>query len=419
MENGTIRLPHACALYIAAILGSGVLFLSGSTADAAGPASLIAWAGVIALSFPLAYAFAALSRMYPDAGGAATFVKMAFGPKLGGLIGWCYFFCATAGQMIVSLTGAYYVSSSMGWGRTGMLLVALLTLVIAGTVNVQGVKISGRLSLLLSSLLLALLLAVIVLTLPRLDISRFAPFAPHGVASVGTAATMILWSFFGWEAICSLSHQFYKPERTIVRSTVISAAVIGVLFLALSVVTIGTGTYGDDERNLSPVGIMMQESLGVGAQIGTGFLALIICLGTCNAFVASLGQLGYALARDGVFPRLFVRLHPRKGTPVLAIASVVMLAAVGVTFTVILSIPFDKLLLIPNSLGLTVYIISMAAGVKLFNRLTLPWWSSLLSLLLCLCLLPFFGRSLLAPAAMAAAYLLFVRSSRQRPSVRA
>lgn len=86
--NRTINLSQAIALYISAILGSGIL---------------------VAFSFPLAYTFAALSSSYPDAGGAATFVRMAFGEHPGNLVGWFYFLTASVGQIIVSLTGASYI----------------------------------------------------------------------------------------------------------------------------------------------------------------------------------------------------------------------------------------------------------------------------------------------------------------------
>ncbi len=180
MHQRSIGLSQATAPYVAAILGSGVLFLSGSAADVAGPASIFAWLLVILLRFPLAYAFAAMSRMYPDSGGAATFVKKAFRPTLGGMIGWFYFFCATVGQMIVSLTGAYYVSTAFHLSRYGMLAVALLIMLAAGEANVYGLQVSGKLSLVLSSALLLLLLTVVILSLPRVNWEHFTPFAPHG-----------------------------------------------------------------------------------------------------------------------------------------------------------------------------------------------------------------------------------------------
>lgn len=83
-----------------------------------------------------------------------------------------------------------------------------------------------------------------------------------------------------------------------IRSALISALVIGVVFLSLSFITVGSGTYGNLESDSSPIGVMVHRSLGFGAQLVTALLAFIICTGTVNAFVASLTQLGHALSRD-------------------------------------------------------------------------------------------------------------------------
>jgi len=129
--NARITLPQAIALYVAAILGSGILFVSSGAATVAGPASLLSWFIMVLFSFPLAYTFASLSRAHPDAGGAATFVRMAFGEHPGNLVGWFYFLTASVGQMIVALTGAYYMASTeiipIIVAGVAMSIVALLT----------------------------------------------------------------------------------------------------------------------------------------------------------------------------------------------------------------------------------------------------------------------------------------------------
>lgn len=328
--NKTIGLYQGIALYVTAILGSGVLFISGATASVAGPASLLAWSVVIVLSFPLAYSFACLSREYPDAGGTATFVRLSFGYHLGNMVGWFYFVCATVGQTIVSLTGAFYVINALNLSPVYTTLVAFIILLIGGLTNYYGLRVSGRVALFISFCLILLLLSAVILSLPRIEWTNFEPFSPFGWKAVGTAITMIFWSFFGWEAICSLSNEFKNPEKNIVKSTLISAVIIGIIFLALSFVTIGTSTYGTVESNLSPVGVMMEQSLGIGAKVITALLAFVICTGTVNAFVASISQLGYSLSRDGAFPRWFVKIDSTSNTPRRVVILAIIIAALGV-----------------------------------------------------------------------------------------
>ncbi|MBA4494291.1 APC family permease [Paenactinomyces guangxiensis] len=411
--NRSIHLPEAIALYITAILGSGILFLSASTATVAGPASIFSWMIMILFSFPLAYTFAALSRSYPDAGGAATFTRMAFGQHVGNLVGWFYFLTAAVGQMIVSLTGANYIGTTFDLSAVEIALIACFILFIGGLSNHFGIRISGKMSLVLSILLLILLCIAIVVTLPYVRWDHFQPFAPKGWYPVGTAVIMVFWSFFGWEAICSLADRFKHPEKDLVRSALISAMVIGIVFLLLSFITIGSGTYGNLESDSSPIGVMINRALGFGAQLITAILALIVCTGTVNAFVASLAQLGYALSRDQAFPSWFYYLNPRTETPTRVVWLVVIFAGFGVILSTFLKVRFTQLLFIPNSLGICVYILSMAAALKLYNRSTKPWISSLISLIVLGLSGPFLGLHILVPAVVSGVYFLYNKAAKK------
>ena len=405
--NRNIRLSEAIAFYLTAILGSGILFLSASTASIAGPASLLSWIVMILFSFPLAYTFATLSRLYPDAGGAATFVRMAFGKHAGNLVGWFYFLTAAVGQMIVSMTGATYVGAAFDFSATEVSFIASLILFIGGISNHFGIQISGKLSLVLSALLLLLLFLAMVVTLPYVRWDHFQPFAPKGWLPVGTAIIMIFWSFFGWEAICNLADRFKYPEKDIVRSAQISAIIIGIVFFLLSLITIGSGTYGSIESDSSPIGVMIRRSLGFEAQQITAVLALIICMGTVNAFIASLGQLGYALGRDQGLPAWFYYLHQQTLAPTRVIWSVVLFAITGVIVTTILKVHFTQLLYIPNSLGMSVYMVSMIAALRLHQKGTKPWISSLISLIVLVSFVPLLRFHIIVPIAVSGMYFLY------------
>lgn len=408
LENRSIGLYKGIALYIAAILGSGVLFISSVTASIAGPASLLSWIIVILANLPLAYTFACLAREYPDAGGAATFVRLSFGFHFGNIVGWFYFVTAAVGQTIVSLTGAYYVSQAFGLPPFARAWIAFTILLIAGIFNYNGVKVSGKVALIISGCLLVLLTFTVLVSIASIDLGNFTPFVSNGWYSIGTAITAIFWAFFGWEAICNLANHFKEPDKNIVNSTIISAIIIGILFLALSFVTIGTGTYGSMESDLSPIGAIMGETLGIGAQIVTAILAFFICIGTSNAFVASLTQLGYSLSRDGAFPKQLSHLHPVKQIPRRMVDFIIGFAGIGIIITESLSMTFNDILFIPTSLGVFVYIFSMAAGVKLFKNKTLAWWSSLSSLIFCILVLPFFELYIIVPVFIFALYISYM-----------
>ena len=133
-----------------AVIGAGVLILPGITAALAGPASVLAWAIVSLLGVPLALTFAALASRYPDAGGVATFTTRAFGAGWGAATGWFYFVASATAQVLVPLTGAYYAASPLDLGRSGTFILAGMVLGAAVASNYGGLRVSGRVQLVLS-----------------------------------------------------------------------------------------------------------------------------------------------------------------------------------------------------------------------------------------------------------------------------
>lgn len=121
-----MTVPQGAALSIGAVLGTGVIALPALAAQAAGPASLLAWAGLVAVSVPLATTFAALGARYPDAGGVATYARIAFGRgggRAGGagryaaaIVGWSFYFAVPLGAPAAALFAGAYVASALGGG---------------------------------------------------------------------------------------------------------------------------------------------------------------------------------------------------------------------------------------------------------------------------------------------------------------
>jgi len=402
----TITLPRAVALYIGAVLGAGVLILPGTSATEAGPGSLLAWAFVGLLGVPLALTFAELARRHPDAGGVATFARLAFGPAAGAIVGWFYFTAGSVGQAIVALTGAYYVAAALDAGRDETFAIAAVILATALAANLAGLRVSGRLQLLLAGAVGAVLLASIVAAAPSFEFSRLDPFLPEGAGAVARAAVPLFFAFAGWEAITHLAAEFRDPDRDLVRSTSLTIALVLALYLGVSFAVIATGTYGSPQVDRVAVAELLGRSLGVGAQQVAAVAAAVISLGTANAFVAATSRLGYALGRDGALPPRLGRLDER-GVPRSGVVAVCALGAGGLAVAYIGGLGAEDLLFIPAPLVVATYVVAMAAAVRLLRggaRLRAGC-----GLALCLGVVPVLGASAAVPAGLAAGALLYRR----------
>lgn len=386
------------ALYVCAILGAGVLVFPGQAATLAGPASLIAWGFSALMGLPLAFTFAALASRFPDAGGVATFATRAFGASAGGIAGWWYFIAGSVGQTIVPLTAGYYVAAAFGAGQGWAPAIAAAVLAVALVANLRGLRMSAKVQIGLAIGVAVILIAVIAVAAPQIRIANLAPFAPHGITGIGQAVVVLFFAFAGWEAIAHLSAEFRDVRRTLPRATLLTILIVSVLYLGIAFAVLGTGAYGSRARDRISLGDIIQHGLGISAVAVVAIAAVVICLGTTNAFVASVSRLGYALARDGWAPRVLTRQN-RRGAPHLAILTVGAIGAAGLLGAALFGWGTDSIVFVPSVLVLATYLLGAAAAVRLFTgRLRAL---AIITIALLLITVPFAGRHLLVPIAVA------------------
>jgi amino acid efflux transporter len=385
----------AASLYVGAVLGPGVLLLPALAAEAAGPASVLAWVGLLAVSAPLAVTFAALGVRHPEAGGTAAYARAAFGPRAGAVTGWWFLGGVIMGAPSVALIGGFYVAELLDAGREGAVAGAAGMMATVIAMNAVGLKATARLQLGLAGLLAALLLVAIVTALPESRGDHWTPFAPHGWAAIGTAASLLMLSFIGWEAVSHLAGELRDPARQLPRAIFAALGVVVVLYLGLAVATVGVlGTAAPSDV---PLADLMAAGLGATGRTVTAALAVLLTMGAMNAYVAAATKLACALAREGSAPAALAR--PGRALAVIAAVGGVLLAPLG---TELLSL--EGLVRATSASFVAVYVIATAAGVRLLTGAGRA--SAGVAFAAVALVLAFSGPYLLVPAAVAAGALL-------------
>src|SRR5215831_11462084 len=140
---GNLGVIRGAALYVGALIGPGVLLVPALAAQAAGPASIVAWAGLLVLSAPLAITFAALGVRHPVAGGVAAYVRAGLGDAASAVTGACFMTAVLIGGPAVSLIGGYYVADLTGSGTSVAVAVALAIYVVVFGANAAGLRLSS------------------------------------------------------------------------------------------------------------------------------------------------------------------------------------------------------------------------------------------------------------------------------------
>lgn len=401
-----VTVTAAVALYVASVLGGGILVLPGLTAATAGGGALIAWVGVSVICLPIAMMFGRLSSTIPDAGGVSTFVRKSLGDTTGDLTGWLYFWVIPFGQPAVMLSGLAYAQYELGLPRTFVFVFAWAILGSACLLNITGTRMSARAQSLITGAIVVLLLLTIAVSVPKMHSDGFHPLLPHGWPAVGTAAALIMWAYVGWENVSSIAEEFRNPKRDFIISIVLSMVIIGGLYAGVTAAALGVVSANDPSMQTAPLAAVLSISLGPWAGWVAAVIAVMIVAGSATAIIWGTSSLGASLARSGSLPE---RLAERNAKGSFQGSVLLLLGA----YTVALLVMYlgwvdisDAAKIVGGSAVIT-YGLCAIAYVRLVRPLrTATWIPPLVTAVFVIVLLPFFGKTLIFQAMIVAAYFI-------------
>jgi amino acid efflux transporter len=395
------------ALYIGAVLGTGVIALPALAANTAGPASLLAWLALIVLSIPLAATFSALGARYPDAGGISTCVNLAFGPYPAAVVGWCFLLAVPVGGPAAAIFAGAYVQAAIGGGTATVMITAFALVLGITLINAFGVTLSGKVQLLVACLLVTFLVAAVGASLPHARLENLHPFTPHGWLAVGSAAGLLVWSFAGWEAITYLAGEFRHPARDMPKAAAAAVIVIAILYFAVAAATVLVlGSRATSTA--APLALLLAIGFGGQVKMLAAVVALLLTAGTMNAYFAGAAKLGAALGRDGALPLWFARGSeaggiPRRSLLLLAGLTLIMLIAVELTH-----LRVAALVLMTTGAFVVVYILGTAAALRLLEARSWGRRAAFLALVFDVLLLATTGAYILWSVGVAACAVIYL-----------
>jgi amino acid efflux transporter len=358
-----LSVSRGAALYVGALVGPGLLLVPSLAVQAAGPASILAWAALLVLSAPLAITFAALGVRHPVAGGVSAYVRAAFGETAAAVTGAWFMTAVLFGAPAVALIGGYYVADLTDSGTAVAVAVGLAMFGTVLLANATGLRVSSGFQLALSAVLVGVVAVAVAVALPSHATHNWTPFAPHGWWAAGTAANILMWLFIGWEAMAQLAGDFRDPSRDLPRAMALAFGVITVLYGALAVATVVV-TAGGGSR--VPLADLIGVGFGRAGRDATAVLAVALTMGTMNVYTGASAKLAAALAAERALPSWLAgdahRSIPRRPLIVLGATSACLLVALaaGISSTA-------DLIRATAACFIAVYVLALGAATRLLS----------------------------------------------------
>ncbi|RZU65940.1 amino acid/polyamine/organocation transporter (APC superfamily) [Microterricola gilva] len=333
------------AIGLASMVGAGVFFVWAPAAAVAGSGLLIGLLIAAVVATLNALSSAQLAMAHPVSGGAYAYGRALLGPWWGFSAGWLFLAGKTASAGAIALIAGGYL-----WPGNER-LVAVAVILVLGTVNALGVRSTARVSGAVVAVVLAGLCALLVLVALWLaaggQIAGGTPAgAPLGDPDAGwlgilQSAGLLFFCFAGYARMATLGEEARNPRHTLPRAILAALGVALVLYAAVG--TACVLVLGPDRlaRSTSPLAELAAVVTGANGAWGTtaaaggwvlvvSLVAALACLGSLLGILAGLSRTGLAMARDSELPGALSRVSARTSSPVVAEASVAVLAIAAV-----------------------------------------------------------------------------------------
>ncbi len=329
--------------------------------EGAGPAIVISFIiAAIACGFA-AMCYAELAAMIPVSGSAYTFAYASLGEVIAWIIGWDLILEYAVGNIAVAVSWSDHflhcwhgmfgqglplwlctdivtalsrkASFSAGellsqkelyssldlpviFGHQVALDVpALVIMLLVTWILVVGIKESAMANSIAVLIKVVVVIFFIIYGAGLVKVGNWVPFAPSGLAGIMGGAAIVFFSFIGFDAVSSTAEETKNPQRDMPIGMIGSLILCTILYVLVSLVLTGILPYKQYLNDAAPVATALAVSgapwahlvVSIGALAGMTSVILVFQLGQPRIFMA--------MARDGLLPALFGKLHPKYRTP--------------------------------------------------------------------------------------------------------
>jgi APA family basic amino acid/polyamine antiporter len=362
---------------IGAIIGAGIFATIGTAAagDAnrpgAGPALMISFVITAIVCGFTALCYAEFASMVPISGSAYTYSYATLGEVIAWIIGWDLIIEYAVGNIAVAISWANYFKTLVAglhipgiapggihipdwismdyrtaakivdeqgvqtvyrdaphifgvpiiFNLLAVLIVALITIVL-----IWGIRESARFNAVMVGIKILVLLFFIVIGFTYVQPANYTPFAPNGFAGISAGAAIVFFAYIGFDAVSTVAEETKNPQRNLPIGIIASLVICTIFYAVVAAVFTGLISYPDLKAKLAteqaePLTMALEH---VGQQFNTdlGWAVVIVAVGSVIAHTAVLlvFQLGqprifFSMARDGLLPKVFQKVHPRYRTP--------------------------------------------------------------------------------------------------------
>jgi len=335
----SLGLRELVLIVVGTVIGSGIFIVPGAvlrqTGFDVGPA-LSVWLVGGLLSLLGALAYGELGAMVPEAGGLYVYLRDTFGRLPAFLYGWTLFFAISSGSLAtLAVAAGNYLDQIVPLSAAARKVVSVAMVLAVGAINVRGTRHGAVVQNWATGIKVGAIAVMAAVLIGRGAGTQdpdwsWWPRAVDGslLSGLGLAMIGVLWAYEGWQYVTFSAGEALDPQRTFPRGIVLGTAALMAVYLLANVAyvaALGPRAAGASDAVAADA---VRAVVGPGAGKAIAAAIVISMFGAANGLSLTAPRVYFAMARDRLFFRRLASVHPRFGTPAVAVGTSAVWAAV-------------------------------------------------------------------------------------------
>ena len=314
---------------IGAIIGSAVFVLTGSVAATySGPAVTLSYtiAGVTCIVVALAYA--EIATMLPSSGSIYTYSYIAFGEVFAWLIGSIIILELNFSAATVAVGWSAYIQGILKTGgielpksittspeNGGIIdLPAVAIVFLVASILYFGTKDSKRLNAILVLIKMIAIMVFIIAAIPQFNITYWQDFMPFGFNDMLLGSSILFFAFTGFSTLAASAEECKDPRKDLMIGIIGSLVISTTVYIIIAALLTGIAPLSQ-LNSAQPLAYALKLN---GINMGAVVVAIGAVCGMTTVLMVNiygLSRIFYVIARDGLVPKSFAKLHYKYGSP--------------------------------------------------------------------------------------------------------
>lgn len=313
-----LGLISVLAIGIGTMIAAGIFTLSGLAVREVGSAAVVSFllAALVALFTALSYC--EFVSIYPQSGEGYLYARKTFSPELAFFVGWALFLGYTSScAFYIASFSSYFVEFI--WHSPVVSLPGIIALLLLTLLNIKGTKESGSFQILVTIAKVVLLGWFVAGGLSYVRFDELAARFSTDVIKIGSTATLVFITFFGFSAIAASAGEVIDPKKTIPRAIFLSMGIVTLLYTLVVLVIIAADLTEYTEAAMGEAARLFLGGIGGMVIVAGGLFSMI---SATNASIMAGSRVTLSMSQLGHLPKSFAVISMTTRTPFVAIALV-------------------------------------------------------------------------------------------------